>query len=361
MRKLWSEENILIKLLQAMDIPCNPGQTMPCPLPDHNDSNPSCRISKKGTYYNCFACGEKGNAIDYLKLFGYSVRQSVEILKKVADNEVKITTVVSRSYKTKQRKYDLYPYIELYWLKYISPDFFYEFISNTLISEYTDQEVWFEDFQDLMPHSFRNRLEDMIQEFYFSKDPENEFPIYKKLIEIEIESFVKENFMFDVSEYYDKIEAVTEDVRAVDDPFSQGPQEVAKRGSAAANACIALDTFRLAITRERARLTREQGIKERIFEREVYRDQRENAKAYSKLRTKDERRAAAEDKYWEDKEKAEALADQLDEVKGLLDCLDSLFSSTKQVLYVCKTQMEALTSDSTENNFPVHDISNFAS
>ena len=43
--------------------------TVKCPLPDHDDKNPSFEVKKNGTRWNCYGCETNGGAIDLIKLY----------------------------------------------------------------------------------------------------------------------------------------------------------------------------------------------------------------------------------------------------------------------------------------------------
>ena len=51
-----------------------------CPF--HDDKNPSLSVNREKGLYNCFGCGEGGDAFDLvMKLKGYSFREALDYLK----------------------------------------------------------------------------------------------------------------------------------------------------------------------------------------------------------------------------------------------------------------------------------------
>ena len=52
-----------------------------CPLPDHEDKNPSVEIYKNGTRWRCFRCDKGGSVIDlYMAIHNVSFKDAVSAL-----------------------------------------------------------------------------------------------------------------------------------------------------------------------------------------------------------------------------------------------------------------------------------------
>jgi hypothetical protein len=50
--------------------PFDPNKLMRCPLPAHEDKNPSFRLFSQG--FRCFGCGRKGGVLDFVVALGFA-------------------------------------------------------------------------------------------------------------------------------------------------------------------------------------------------------------------------------------------------------------------------------------------------
>ena len=65
-------------------------KSVSCPLPGHDDKNPSFQIHKSGTRWNCFGCGRHGGSIDFVKEYnGINFREAKNWLAKQSGIDTK--------------------------------------------------------------------------------------------------------------------------------------------------------------------------------------------------------------------------------------------------------------------------------
>ncbi len=84
------------------------GSKAVCLCPFHDDTNPSCSLDIKDNYFNCFACGAKGDVIRFVMEYeGLSFIEAIEKLAKRIDFEIKEKQSVVTIPPRMQRLYDL--------------------------------------------------------------------------------------------------------------------------------------------------------------------------------------------------------------------------------------------------------------
>ena len=62
------------------------GADLVCKCPFHADKKPSLHVNLSKGLWNCFGCGEGGDAIQFVRMaYGYSFREAVEYLANAAN------------------------------------------------------------------------------------------------------------------------------------------------------------------------------------------------------------------------------------------------------------------------------------
>jgi DNA primase len=65
-----------------------------CPLPDHDDSNPSFGVNEESNLYSCFGCGSKGDIIKLVQTIeGLNFIESVQKISNFAGIDIELTNL----------------------------------------------------------------------------------------------------------------------------------------------------------------------------------------------------------------------------------------------------------------------------
>ena len=96
LQRLFEAKGIQLKK-QGVDLVCR------CPF--HSDKNPSLHVSPGKGLWNCFGCGEGGDAIQFVRrAYGYSFREAIEFLANEANIPIEQEEQLTEAQRQEQQK-----------------------------------------------------------------------------------------------------------------------------------------------------------------------------------------------------------------------------------------------------------------
>ena len=96
LQRLFEAKGIQLKK-QGVDLVCR------CPF--HSDKNPSLHVSPGKGLWNCFGCGEGGDAIQFVRRsYGYSFREAIEFLANEANIPIEQEEQLTEAQRQEQQK-----------------------------------------------------------------------------------------------------------------------------------------------------------------------------------------------------------------------------------------------------------------